>query len=63
MKEVSLFIPNMNCGHCQARINKVLANVKGLEKVEVVLESKQVKFNTEKDKLVIKVINSPYYYL
>ena len=56
MKEVSLFIPNMNCGHCQARINKVLANVKGLEKVEVVLESKQVKFNTEKDKLVSKVI-------
>ena len=56
MKEVSLFIPNMNCGHCQARINGVVSKIKGLENVEVKLETKQVIFATEKEKLVSKVI-------
>lgn len=56
MKEVSLYIPNMNCGHCQARINGVLAKVKGLENVNVMLETKQVKFSTDKEKLIKKVI-------
>lgn len=56
MKEVSLYIPNMNCGHCQARINGVLEKIKGLENVNVLLETKQVKFSTDKDKLIKKVI-------
>ena len=56
MKEVSLYIPNMNCGHCQARINGVLEKIKGLENVNVSLETKQVKFSTDKEKLIKKVI-------
>lgn len=56
MKEVSLYIPNMNCGHCQARINGVLEKIKGLENVNVLLETKQVKFSTDKEKLIKKVI-------
>ena len=58
MQEVSLFISNMNCGHCQARISGVLSKIKGLENVEVKLETKQVLFSTDKEKLVKKVIKA-----
>lgn len=58
MNEVSLFIPNMNCGHCQARIKGALDKIKGLEDIEVKLETKTVSFSTEKEKLIQKAIKS-----
>ena len=56
MNEIKLFIPNMNCMHCVARINEALKTVKGLENVKVELETKTVTFTCEKDKLAEKAI-------
>ena len=58
MNEVKLFISNMNCMHCVARITEAVNKVKGLENVKVELETKTVSFTCDKEKLVDKVIKS-----
>lgn len=56
--EVELFIPNMNCMHCQARITEALKGVKGLTDIVVDLPTKKVTFKCEKDKLKEKAIKA-----
>ena len=58
MNEVKLFVPNMNCMHCVARITEAVNKVKGLENVKVELETKTVSFTCSKEKLADKVIKS-----
>ena len=58
MNETKLFIPNMNCMHCQARIRNALNEVKGLEEVNVDLATKTVTFKTDKEKLVDKAVKA-----
>lgn len=58
MQEISLFVPNMNCGHCVARISATLEKVKGLENISVNLENKKVSFIINKDKLKEKAIKA-----
>ena len=58
MLEMKLFIPNMNCMHCQARISDALETVKGLENIKVELETKTVSFTCEKEKTVEKAVKA-----
>ena len=58
MNETKLFISNMNCMHCVARITEALNGVKGLEDVKVELETKTVTFKTDKEKLASKAIKA-----
>jgi copper chaperone CopZ len=39
---VSLSVPGMSCGHCQAAVIREVSAVPGVERVDVDLESKQV---------------------
>lgn len=58
MNEVKLFVPNMNCMHCVARINDAIKSVKGIENIQIDLETKTVLFSSEKDKSIEKAINA-----
>ena len=58
MNEVKLFVPNMNCMHCVARINDAIKSVKGIENIQIDLETKTVSFSSEKDKSIEKAINA-----
>ena len=55
MNEVKLFVSNMNCMHCVARITEAVNSVKGLENVNVDLATKTVSFSCEKEKTATKV--------
>ena len=55
MNEVKLFVSNMNCMHCVARITEAVNSVKGLENVNVDLATKTVSFSCEKEKTIAKV--------
>ena len=48
----------MNCMHCKARIEAALNEVKGLDDVNVELETKTVTFKTDKEKLVDKAVKA-----
>ena len=39
MKEISLKVPDMSCGHCVAAIQGALEKIEGVESVEVTLET------------------------
>ena len=41
MKERNVRIPNVNCNHCKMTIERKLAAIKGIEKVEVNVDSKR----------------------
>lgn len=58
MNEIKLVITNMNCMHCVARIKEAISKVKGLENVNVDLETKTVTFSTDKEKLVDKAVKA-----
>lgn len=58
MNEIKLVITNMNCMHCVARIKEAISKVKGLENVNVDLETKTVTFSADKEKLVDKAVKA-----
>ena len=58
MNETKLYIPNMNCMHCVARINEALQKLKDLENVNIELETKTVTFTCKNPKDEKKAINA-----
>lgn len=42
MNELILHVPGMTCGHCESSIKGALANLPGIERVDVDLVSKDV---------------------
>ncbi|NPV27648.1 MAG: copper chaperone CopZ [Firmicutes bacterium] len=50
MKEVTLKVQGMTCGHCKMTVERALHNLSGVAKVDVDLAGKTVKvgFNPEK---------------
>lgn len=58
MNEIKLVITNMNCMHCVARIKEAISKVKGLENVNVDLETKTVTFSADKEKFVDKAVKA-----
>lgn len=42
MAELSVKVPNINCGHCTATIQRELAELPGVDKVQAEVASKQV---------------------
>jgi copper chaperone len=42
MKEFSLKVPDMTCGHCVAAVRGALEQIEGIQEVEVSLETKTV---------------------
>lgn len=45
--ETILIVDGMTCSHCEASVTKALEEVKGVEKVDVDLSTKEVKVNHE----------------
>lgn len=43
--ETLLIVDGMTCSHCEASVTKALEEVKGVEKVDVDLSTKEVKVN------------------
>lgn len=43
--ETILIVDGMTCSHCEASVTKALEEVKGVEKVDVDLSTKEVKVN------------------
>ena len=58
MNEVKLVVSNMNCMHCVARIKEAISKVKGLENVNIDLETKTVSFSVDKEKLIDKAVKA-----
>jgi copper chaperone len=42
MNEITYTVPGMSCGHCEAAVGSELREVRGVESVDVDLESKLV---------------------
>ena len=42
MKETTLRVPDMSCGHCVATVQRSLETLEGVESVDVSLETKMV---------------------
>lgn len=42
MQELSVKVPGINCGHCTATIQRELAELPGVDKVQAEVASKQV---------------------
>lgn len=51
MAAITLNVEGMSCGHCQARIEKALMEIEGIERVEVSLEKAQVAVEYDQEKV------------
>lgn len=55
MKEKTLIIKGMSCGHCSARVEKVLNNIQGVHaRVDLETNSAKLVLNSEVSNDVIK---------
>lgn len=43
MENLTLKVPQMNCSHCVSKITNFLQEVQGVEEIECLLNSKEVK--------------------
>ena len=56
MKEDTIQIEGMMCGHCQMNVTKVLSSVEGVVDVEVSLDPGQAKVNYDPGRINIEVL-------
>ncbi|MCL7476500.1 MAG: heavy-metal-associated domain-containing protein [ANME-2 cluster archaeon] len=54
MKEDSINIEGMMCGHCQMNVTKALSAVEGVVGVEVTLDPGQAKVNYDPERITIE---------
>lgn len=51
MKEATLIVDGMSCGHCKMKVTKTLSGLEGVQSVDINLETREVKVKFDASKV------------